>query len=64
MRYLLLVAGILCTGAGYYLLTAKPPAADGAAIEVRHGLLIQAGVIFIAVGLATIDVVEVLRRRP
>jgi hypothetical protein len=63
MRYVLIVVGVLCTALGYLVVTAKPPAADGAAIELRHGLLVQAGVVFLAVGLATIDIVAVLRSR-
>lgn len=63
MRYLLIVPGLLCIGGGYVLQTSKPPAVDGAALEVRYGLVVQAGAVFLAVGLATIDVVETLKNR-
>lgn len=63
MRFLLIVAGLLCIGGGVYLVTSKPPAVDGAAIELRHGLVVQAGIVFLAVGLATVDVVEALKSR-
>jgi hypothetical protein len=65
MRYLLVAVGLVCTTTGFAFVNAKPPAVDGAAIEVRNGLLVVVGVMFLAVGLATIDLVEAIKsRRP
>jgi hypothetical protein len=63
MRYLLLVLGLLCAGGGVFLLTAKPAGVDGPAVELRYALLVQAGAVFLAAGLVTIDIVEALKSR-
>jgi hypothetical protein len=63
MRYLMLLVGLICAGAGGYLLTMKLPAVDGFGVDLRHALLVQVGVVLIAAGLATIDVVEALKSR-
>jgi hypothetical protein len=63
MRYLMVLVGLVCAGAGGYLLTMKPPGVDGFGVDLRHALLVQVGVVLIAAGLATIDVVEALKSR-
>jgi len=60
MRYLLLVLGILCVGGGFLALNSTRPAANE---DVRLGLIVQAGIVFLAVGMATIDIVETLKRK-
>jgi hypothetical protein len=63
MRYLLAVLGLLCAGIGVFFLISKPPGIDGPAIEMRYSLMVQAGAVLFAAGMATIDIVEALRSR-
>ena len=60
MRYLLVVIGLLCVVVGIFILRDTRP---GAGEDVRYGLLVQAGIVFLAVGMATVDIVETLKRK-
>jgi hypothetical protein len=63
MRYLLCILGLLCAGLGIFFLVSKPPGIDGAAMELRYSLLVQAGAVLFAAGAATIDIVEAVKSR-
>jgi hypothetical protein len=59
MRYVLLMIGLLCAVVGIVNLASRPMGAE----DVRYGLIVQAGIVFLAVGLATIDIVEAIKRK-
>lgn len=61
MRFVLVLAGVVSLTYGAWLVMAKPPAVDGAALEIRHSLFVIVGAILLAAGLATIDIVATLQ---
>jgi hypothetical protein len=58
MRYLMLVVGLLGVGLGTWVIVAGNPLA-----KPSGEFFVQVGALFLAVGLATVDIVEAMNAR-